>query len=181
MAEVYVPSSLERRLADNAYLNFATGVAILRDPDNEVNLAMNANEAVYTDFGAVIFRAEVLMWEGLRKVIRFAHPKPTRSNLAKVEQQFDFALTHMMDTIDRVRETNLDFLTRLDPAFGFVVPQPMTDETVYKYICHPHLEKLQTVRLLDGLVAAPVFEDMLRGRTLSNVSPLRSAAIQIPS
>ncbi|HUP26239.1 MAG TPA: hypothetical protein VM124_01170 [Candidatus Limnocylindrales bacterium] len=174
MSELYTPSEIDKRLAENAYLNFATGVAMLRDPDNEVNLAINANESIYSDLEAVVFRAEVLMWEGIRKVVRLAHPRDIRSNLAKVEKQFEAALPHMMDTVDRVSESRAHSLHRLDPAFEFVLPQPITDETVYKYICHPHLEKLLTARLLDGLVAAPIFEDILRGRNMSQVSPVRA-------
>lgn len=164
-----MPTDTELRLSEDAYLMHATGIAMLRDPDNEVNMAINSNEAVHVDPEAIVLRAEVLIFEGLRQVVRFANPKNLRTNLLKLEPRFREALPYMIDTVDRVVQTRTEELIRLDSAFDYIAPKAMANETVYKHLCH-HTEKLFTNRLCGGLVPAPVFEQILQGRTLAHLA-----------
>lgn len=165
-----MPSAEERWWAESAYLGYIAGVAVLRHPESERAQEIHGFEEITPEnHEDIILSAEKLMVRSLRDVIRFAHPPDERSRLLTMENRFNSALPHMIRTVEGVYNKNSQELYALDPSLWFVHLGPMTDPKIYRSLIHPHLERLRTIRLLDGLNASARFEPILRNRRLQNL------------
>jgi hypothetical protein len=147
-------------------MRYLGGVAIITHPESKLARALHHWELTPDSADPIALQAEYLMHIGLRRLI-LASNHPTARSLSKAERNFEGALPVMRTVIDTFYETQAARLTCFDPALSVLRPVPVTDETVYRHLCHGgRLEKLYTVRLLDGLLPAAYFGDQLERRTL---------------
>lgn len=168
MSEPFEKSPIDLRLAEDAYLTYALGVAMLLDEKNEVNMAVNGSLLDTGNVGVIVLQAEVFMLDGLRQVIKFAHPPEMRGYLAGLDKLHAEALPHMIAAVDRVLDSRTEELMRLHAGYDFRQPRVMNSESVYNNICHSNLDRLPTRRLLDGFVSDPAFDHVLEGRKLTH-------------
>ncbi len=181
MAEIpaYVPNDAEQIQARLGYLNYLTGAAILHDPE-ATQAIHRRNPENESGVRLIMVYADRLMLEGLRSVIRNANPSEIRENLAKQVDNFDQALPLMQATIFDTFTHEAESIRKLGLEDNPLRPAPMTEKIVYGYICHPHLDKLTSLRLVWPLLPADIFAPYLHTRTLEylNKREAESAYLQ---
>lgn len=159
------PSPEEIHLGQESYIRYLGGVAILNAPHHQVSEALLASVAE-EDVEAAILRAEDLLYNGLRGVIKYAN-SPVARHWAQAEHGFGAALPHMIEIVDGTYERHARRLDRINPAFNALRPAPMYDETTYHSLCHANRGRLYTERLMDGVQSAAIFRPKLAGRRLT--------------
>lgn len=167
----FQPTQAELQAAEEGYIHYLTGVAVLHAPESTCSI--HARE-LPADNESIIVHAEKLIYDGLQDVIRFANSREVRSNMAVLEHRFDDALPHLLETQSRTYRRHEHRLRGLNPAFEWLRPFPLRDESVYRYVCHGRLGKLTTIRLLDGIAPAKELEYLLSDRTLRNLSAVKT-------
>lgn len=160
-------------LADEAYIQYAIGVAIINNPEH--TQPVHGLEVEEENHEAILVHAERLMLSGLQDVIRYANPPGLRSPLIAMEARYLQALPHMQATVSRAYDRYADRLTELNIGLPWVRPAPMTKEVIYRAICHSRLSKLQTARLLDSFRPSPLLEAGLVKRTIDHLSAAKAA------
>ncbi len=168
----WTPTEVDMTVGREGYIDYAIGVAILRDPDREV-ASIVAPETDEMSDEIIITRAEQLMWHGLVKVIKCANPPELRSPITKLEFKHESALPNIEAIVDSVcdpKTREYRTLKKLDPLFVDIPPNPLKDNRVYKYIAHSRREKLKTTELLAPFYPASKFSALVEGRKLNPVN-----------
>ncbi len=154
-SEEFIPNHQEACLADEAYIHYLAGIAMLHDPEDTRPVHGFSLENIKTAPQPFIRQAGQLMVAGLQGVIRFANPIEQRSRLSLLESGYGAALPHMMASVKRVLTEQKDRLNLLGsdsiPAIMLLKPAPMHDKTVYTQLCHSRLYKLFLYDLLGGV------------------------------
>lgn len=169
MGSDFHPSVLEQALAQEAYISYGVGVAILNNPTAPNIRAIHGREIASDQLEPVVVQAETMILDSLKSVIRYSHPHDTRGYLAKLENQYDQAVPHMKLTVDEVYKNQRERMDDINTGLALLRPAPFLDPVVYRFICHGRLPKLTTLRLMGGFAASPLFEELLENRNLSHL------------
>ncbi|MGH7241449.1 MAG: hypothetical protein ACREGB_04085 [Candidatus Saccharimonadales bacterium] len=169
LTNTWSPSTQDVRQGQEAYLRYASGVGILNDPHAEFAAGV-LGEGCDVDANpeSIIVLAESLMYTNLSRLAKLANPPDIRGDKGRIEQRYEQALPHIMSFVDSVlaSEVGQMRLDRINPALIVFRPSPLEDQFLYRHICHGRRQKIETVRLLDGMGVAIWFEGLLDGRTL---------------
>ncbi len=158
----------EPRLSNQAYLDYATGVAIFAAPHETQYFHNRPVELEFREDIAV--HAEQLMYDGLTRFIKLAHPQQRRSPMSGLEHLYDEAIDPMLEALDTVYADESERLASIYQPLSILRPAVFTDEAVYRYICHSRYKKLTTRRLLGKNVAHDAFfNDFIEHRSIQTV------------
>jgi hypothetical protein len=159
MSAEWNPSVQESRLGQEGYLHYLAGLAILNTPSSQFALdLLGQGERTSED---VIVAAESLMYRGLQSVIKYSNPP---GSLADARGGFNEALPRMFHIVDSTYELHEDRIGSINHAFYGIRPAPMFVEGYYKMLCDGNRTKILTSHLLDGILPAVQFTDVLRDR-----------------
>lgn len=159
-------SESEVTVGGKGYIDYATGVAMLANPQR---LEHVHGRDIEQEPHVIVVTAKELMYHGLRGLIASASESAgPRGGLDrkipledKAESQFGDTAPVLEAIVNVVYEKKLDRLKRLNPGFEDVQPMPFMDEALYKALCHPRREKLQTRRLMEPFLIARCLEDIV--------------------
>jgi len=169
-AEAWYPSEDDQYLAREAYLLYASGIAIINNPNSMVHL--HAQKVTSTNLSEIAVAAEGLLRQGAEDVIRFAHPPDKRGRLIDLEHGFEFALPHMRRTVEATYEEGGEQLQRIqaiNPLFGPLRPAAMLDSGLYKYICHRRWDRANARKLISPFSPSPILVEAIERRTQARV------------
>lgn len=178
-AELWTPSAEDMESGQDAYIRYIGGLMLLHDPENDVSQGVIGDawrEATVTD-EEVVVQAENIMYRSLRIMIFRTNPPDFRSPLSSAESRHDQASPHIRSIVAKVCESKAKRLDEINPAIKSMRPMPLADPAIYAYLCHGRRYKIQTRRLLDDFMPAPLFSSILAGRVLP--SPPRSPHQQL--
>jgi len=171
--EGWQPSEEDVHDGSEGYLRYAGGVGILNNPYSEASTdLLGYGHSVESDPVAAITVAEDNMYSGLMKLIRAANPPELRTAIANMETRFAAARPHIISIVDGVHHSDWSIMRmdRMTTALVSFRPCPVEDEIIYGYFCHGRKQKLNTLRLMDGVGAAKEFMPHLEGRALAGTS-----------
>ena len=152
----YSPSDVDKFRADQAYVRYAGGVAIVHDPVMTMEMhGLSLTE----DPEAILSEAVHMMVEGVLGVIRYAHPSELRKVLI-MEDRYEEALPHMIETVRRVTIEQRSRLDALSPSIAPMQPAAMTQRGIYRNLCHGRRDKVTSRKLLDGILPFPAFREL---------------------
>jgi len=166
------PSETDYRTGADAYIHYLGGVGIINAPDSPfAKDILGSEHDVTADPETVLTYAEVMMYTGLRGVIKAANPPTPHQGIDRLEKNFADALPIMLDVRDRAvtGEATVKRISRINEAFLALAPFPLEDASLYKAMCHGGRRNvLQTLTFVDNYPVAKAFEGLIVGRTLSN-------------
>ena len=172
--EIWVPDESTLHAGGRAYVTYATGVAILHSPTEQVGSLVAKGD--FTEDGTptsernlevLVAGAEKLLWHGLKKVVEYANDP--KSHVA------DRALNHaaactVIDTIIEYatdsdqNHTYADQLFKLEPAFIDLPPMPLVDEGLYKRVVRSARSQVKTESLMGDFAIHEALQGFVQKR-----------------
>lgn len=173
--ETWRPDPEDQRAGQEAYIRYLGGVALLHDPESELAQSIVGSHVqldTYEGMNAAVRHAETVMFHNLQDVVRMANPPDFRTPLSSAERRYKEALPHIHQIVDSTFQSQGGRLEVLDTALQLIRPMPLVKEAMYKHVCHPHREKIRTLRLMDDIMVDPRFISIVSDRFLgrSNAS-----------
>lgn len=155
--KLWTPSDYDKELASQGYIQYSLGLSILQKPEkfNDLHGEELINEA---SSARVYSHAHGLMINGLKRVTRFANPAEIRSNLSKMEENFDSALPNILGTIDYTFDHLDEQMDAINSCLKIVKPMPIIDKITYGFLCHSRMDKLTASSLMGGFLMKQIFE-----------------------
>lgn len=170
--QLWIPGEADVIASGRAYITYATGVALIHDPREELtSMVMSKSERQSGE--DIVVRAEELMWQGLTKLIKYANPPESRSPLSKAKYRHSSAYPHIERVLDMVTDPNASGnspykkLFILDPRLVEFPPMPLEQEGLYKSIAHGRTDKVRTKALMGIFSVSDTLSPIVEGRTLS--------------
>lgn len=157
--EIWQPDEMDTHLGVESYIRYASGVAILNDPERLT--PVHGIEVSESTAKEILIVAEDLMLRGATDVIKYAHPKSKRNRLNELEKEFDSAAPFMLDTVNNAAAQQKERLDTLNSFLAVVRPAPMLHEGTYRKICRSRLYMLTTHDLMDGIRPSALFAGVL--------------------
>lgn len=167
---------LEDRLnAEQGYISYLSGVAILSGPEHMQPLHNISPD----NLEAIVLCAEDIMYSGLKEVIQHSHPGGGKRGLAAMEKMYDTALPVMAEMVDAVVEKRRSGIDRMNEFLYTIKPAPFLNRVIYEYICHSRKYKITAIDLMGGMQPAENVRPLVGSRSLSDpllaVRAVRSA------
>ncbi len=166
MSNFWYPTPADQYNATEAYISFASGVAILNNPQatqpiHAVEVCPDTNVEQLTE---IAHFAAGLMLRGINGFIRASSPPELRSSFPKMEQNYDIVLPHMGRSIAWVYDKYPDRMRALNPYFGTLRPGAMLNAAVYKNACHGRYDRFKIGKLLEPFrphrILAPIIDNI---------------------
>ncbi|HEX5798409.1 MAG TPA: hypothetical protein VFX79_03560 [Candidatus Saccharimonadales bacterium] len=154
----------DETLAGEGYVRYLGGVAYLHDPvatENIHNQPFDQNKELF------VARAEVLMLEGARQVIRYSNDPAIRDRMLNMEDGYQDALGHMEAVVDQAFVLDPERGDLLMDSIRYFRPAAFLHENIYRYICHGRLGKIATAHMMDGVFPHEEFREIIEGRKLA--------------
>jgi hypothetical protein len=158
----YDPSDYEKARADEGYIHYLGGIAMINDPfATEALHYLNPKNTRHLE--PILEEADSWLWGGLRQVVLYAHPLEIREHSGKIMgKRFKEAKEHMESTVSRVLNGPAQRIEHIKPEIIAVRPQAMLNPKIYSHLCYPRQDKLNAERILreSGLFPSPLLREM---------------------
>lgn len=157
--ELWTPTETERICNGKSYVKYALGVVLLNDPLRFLSI-FGMDNLCENNKSKAFSHAKSLAKAGLTEVIQYSNEPIYRSPLSAMEDKFEDALPHMLESVNDGFEYFGEQLDALNPALRLVRPMPLSNEVVYKNICHSRVTKLDAASMMGGFMIAEIFESI---------------------
>ena len=148
------PSQTDMFQSQQAYLRYATGIALLNNPPK-------FGIGNRSEIPALVNNARSLMIESCRKMIQMASAPEQRESLEGPADNYDQALPHLQATVSQVYDIQLEPLRRLSPLLESIRPMAVSEQAIYRQVCAGHLGSVSLQELMDGVWLAPAVAAVL--------------------
>ncbi len=169
MSKAWRMSAIDCYAGQEAYMMYATGLAVLNDPEETDGLHLR-DLASASDREEVLTYAQSLIWAGLGEIIRFANPPNCRSPLQKAEPHFEQAQPHMRKILEKTCSSQSGRLEQLHAMIAVLRPLPVaTNEQTYRAIAHGRRHLVKVRHVMGGFALGKPFGSEVYDRNFSVV------------
>jgi hypothetical protein len=163
LTDTWRPDPTETALAQEAYLEYVTGIAILSDPKSLTSI--HRMDVEPENIEPIVVHSEALMVNGLRTLLQYSNPEESRTGL-KMAERFLVTIPNILRIVNSCYTKNERRFRELNPALFAVRPIALRDQTTHLNVARGKYGRLRTGQLMDGFRPSPILVDTIKNRKI---------------